>query len=131
MSAEKDSFGRRLKWLRSKRGLSQEVVAKELNISRARYSHYENDHVEPDMDLISKLATFFKVSSDYLLGLSSQSKLIDYSKNEEPSADEAEFEAWLNDPRVSKFYKEFNESPEERREALMAVWEILKKQGKY
>lgn len=79
MSNDISSFGKKLKVLRNKRGLSQEAVAKEIDISRASYSHYENDHVQPDMTLISKLATFFKVSSDYLLGLSNDPKLINYN----------------------------------------------------
>lgn len=79
MTNEFSSFGKKLKALRNKRGLSQEAVAKEIDISRASYSHYENDHVQPDMNLISKLAIFFKVSSDYLLGLSEDPKLINYN----------------------------------------------------
>lgn len=63
-----DIFGKRLKLLRNKTGKSQEDVAKDLNISRARYSHYENNHVEPSIDLIRMLARYYKVDTDYLLG---------------------------------------------------------------
>lgn len=61
-------FGKRLKECRKNKGGSQGDVADAIGISRARYSHYENNHVEPDLDLIRKLADHFNVSSDYLLG---------------------------------------------------------------
>ncbi|BCJ86507.1 helix-turn-helix domain-containing protein [Effusibacillus dendaii] len=59
-------LGKRLKELRGKR--TQEEVARIFGISRARYSHYENDRVQPDNDLLRKMADFFGVSVDYLLG---------------------------------------------------------------
>lgn len=63
-------FGRRLKQLRDKNGVSQEIVAKEIGISRARYSHYENNYVEPDIGLIIRIADYFGVDLDFLLGRS-------------------------------------------------------------
>lgn len=63
-------LGKRLKYLRNRLGKSQEDVASAIGISRARYSHYENDHVEPDVDLIRRLANFYNVTTDYLLGSS-------------------------------------------------------------
>lgn len=61
-------FGKRLKELRSATGKNQEDIANTVGISRARYSHYENNHVEPDIDLIRKIADVFNVTTDYLLG---------------------------------------------------------------
>lgn len=59
-------IGNNLKKLRGKR--TQEKVANKLGISRARYSHYENNHVQPDNDLLIRIAEFYEVSTDYLLG---------------------------------------------------------------
>lgn len=59
-------LGERLKVLRGKR--TQQEIADKLSISRARYSHYENDHVQPDNDLLQKMATLYNCSVDYLLG---------------------------------------------------------------
>ena len=61
-------FGKRLKLLRNKIGKNQEEIANAIGVSRARYSHYENNHVEPDIDLIRKLADYHNVDTDYLLG---------------------------------------------------------------
>jgi transcriptional regulator with XRE-family HTH domain len=59
-------LGRRLKELRGKR--TQQEIADGLKISRARYSHYENDHVQPDNDLLQKMADLYKTTVDDLLG---------------------------------------------------------------
>nr|WP_164671143.1 helix-turn-helix transcriptional regulator [Virgibacillus doumboii] len=61
-------FGKRVKYLRNKRGISQERVADAIGISRARYAHYENNRVEPDLDLIRKIADYYDVTTDYLMG---------------------------------------------------------------
>lgn len=68
MSNKDTVLGDRLKDLRRKKGINQEHVAIDLGISRARYSHYENNHVEPDAEMLRKLATYYNVTIDYLLG---------------------------------------------------------------
>lgn len=60
------TLGERLKLLRGKR--TQEEVSKLIGLSRARYSHYENNRVEPDTEILKRLADFYNVSIDYLLG---------------------------------------------------------------
>lgn len=62
----KSILGGRLKSLRGKR--TQEEVSKALGLSRARYSHYENNRVEPDTEILNKIADFYNVTTDYLLG---------------------------------------------------------------
>jgi transcriptional regulator with XRE-family HTH domain len=72
-------IGKRLKSLRGKR--TQQEIADQLSVSRASYSHYENGHVEPDNDLLIKMADLFKVTTDYLLGKEQKDpaeKLIEY-----------------------------------------------------
>ncbi|WP_221567144.1 helix-turn-helix domain-containing protein [Alkalihalobacillus sp. TS-13] len=59
-------MGSRLKKLRGKK--TQEEIAVKLGISRARYSHYENNRVEPDSELLGRIADIFGVTTDYLLG---------------------------------------------------------------
>lgn len=59
-------LGERLVKLRGKR--TQKYVAEKLGISRARYSHYENNYVQPDNVLLQKISDFYNVSIDYLLG---------------------------------------------------------------
>ena len=53
---------------RKKKGVSQSEVAKFLNISQSNYSKYERGEIEPDLSTLIKLADYFDVSIDYLLG---------------------------------------------------------------
>jgi transcriptional regulator with XRE-family HTH domain len=52
-------------------------LANKLGISRASLSHYETSRREPDYDTINKIASFFKVSVDYLLGRSDHPDVLD------------------------------------------------------
>ena len=56
-----------LRVLRTERNLTQEEVAKKLNIKRQSYSAYERGINTPDIETIKMLATIFDVSIDYLL----------------------------------------------------------------
>ncbi len=57
-----------LKNLRKEFGISQKEIAEQLNISQQTYSDYENDKTEPTMELLIKLAEFFKITVDELIG---------------------------------------------------------------
>lgn len=58
----------RLKILREEKGLYQIDVAKELNITSQAYGLYESEKRDMGINTILKLADFFNVSTDYLLG---------------------------------------------------------------
>ncbi|WP_438447715.1 helix-turn-helix domain-containing protein [Gorillibacterium sp. sgz5001074] len=60
--------GDKIAALREKRGLTQEDLASKIGISRASLSHYEKSRRDPDYTILTKLADYFKVSIDYLLG---------------------------------------------------------------
>lgn len=62
-------FSERLKELRLESGLTQNEIAKSLNISKSCYAGYEQGYREPDFKTLIKICKFFNVSSDYLLGL--------------------------------------------------------------
>ena len=61
-------FSRSLSLLRQERGLSQRQVAKELGISQALLSHYENGIREPGLKFVTRACDYYGVSADYLLG---------------------------------------------------------------
>lgn len=62
-------FAERLKQLRKeKKGLTQEMVAKQIGIAKTTYSAYEQSKRQPDYDTLNRLAKYFNVSVDYLLG---------------------------------------------------------------
>jgi len=58
----------RIKELREERKLSQEQLGKELGFKYNTISNWERGTREPDIQTIKKLAGFFNVSTDYLLG---------------------------------------------------------------
>lgn len=60
----------RIRILREERGISQQRLAAELNVTQAMISKYELDISEPDINTIRCIAKFFGVSSDYLLEMS-------------------------------------------------------------
>ena len=62
-------IGKRLKELRTTEGLTQQELAKILNVSSMSISFYENEQRKPDRDFIISVSKYFGVSTDYLLGL--------------------------------------------------------------
>lgn len=63
-----NGYGKRIAELRKKRGLNQVLLSGMLGISRASLSHYETNRREPDFELLTKIADFFHVSLDFLMG---------------------------------------------------------------
>ena len=61
-------FSDRLKELRKDRRLTQKQLASKLFIDDTSISKYENDKAMPENELLQKIADFFEVSVDYLLG---------------------------------------------------------------
>lgn len=60
----------RIRELRKEKGLKQIEVAKFLNMSPTGYNKYEISPSEPGIETIVKLAKFYNVSIDYLVGVS-------------------------------------------------------------
>lgn len=61
-------YGNRIAELRKKMDMTQEELADRLGITRASLSHYETNRREPDYDTLQRIADFFHVSLDYLMG---------------------------------------------------------------
>ncbi|MDB4867925.1 MAG: family transcriptional regulator [Cohnella sp.] len=62
------SMGERLRELRLLRNISQEEVARHIGITRSAYSHYEINNRQPVYETLIKLAAYFDVSLDYIIG---------------------------------------------------------------
>ncbi len=70
------SLGEKIYELRTKKGLSQEDMAYELNVSRQAVSKWETDQSLPDLDKIKALASYFNVTIDDLVnGRESEEKV--------------------------------------------------------
>lgn len=66
----KKGFGRIITMLRKEKGISQCQAAKDLGVSQALMSHYENGIRECSLEFVVKIADYYSVSCDYLLGRS-------------------------------------------------------------
>ena len=62
-------LGEKIKGLRLGYGLNQVCLAKELGVSKQCVSNWENDNIQPSIDMLVRLAKFFNVSTDFLLDL--------------------------------------------------------------
>ena len=65
------ALSKRLVALRKARGLSQAQVAKAAHVAPRAYQNYEYDEAEPRLSTLIRLADFYQVSLDELVGHSS------------------------------------------------------------
>lgn len=63
-----ESFKDRLKFLRAKNKISQGTLAEYLGVNRSTVASYEIGNSEPSFEILKKIATYFSISIDYLLG---------------------------------------------------------------
>ncbi len=59
----------KIRELRSSYNMSQVELSKALGVSKQCVSNWENDNIQPSIEMLVKLANFFHVKTDYLLGL--------------------------------------------------------------
>lgn len=71
-----NTLGDRIRELRIELDLEQKELAKILNVHKGTISNWENNKRNPDNEMISKIADYFKVSVDYLLGRTDEKCLI-------------------------------------------------------
>ena len=63
-----ENLGKRLKELRDEQGLTQEEVANAIGVEAGAYSNYERETRTPDVQKLTALADFYRVTIDYLCG---------------------------------------------------------------
>lgn len=68
------TIGERIAQLRKSRSMSQFQLAKTLNIATSTLGMYETNKRKPNTEMLEKLADFFGVSIDYLLGRETSDK---------------------------------------------------------
>ena len=62
-------LGTRIKELRKEFGLSQVELAAQMEVTKQTISNWENENIQPSIDMLVGLANVFNVTTDYLLGL--------------------------------------------------------------
>ena len=123
-SGETMNIGEKIISLREKRGWTQKELANRVNINISVMNRIEsNDRPLKDSELLT-FANIFEVSADYLLGRT------DTPAHTPQEKDEAEFQAFVNDPELGVWYKELPKSDEEELRKLRMIWEMIKNEKK-
>ena len=68
-------LGKNIKSLRTALGWSQVDLARKLNITKQTVSNWENDNIQPSIEMLVRLSKIFGVTTDYLLGLETDARL--------------------------------------------------------
>lgn len=63
------NMGKRIKALRIEKHITQTEMAQRIGVSKAMISSYELEQRSPSYEVLIKIATFFNVTTDYLLGV--------------------------------------------------------------
>jgi transcriptional regulator with XRE-family HTH domain len=115
-------LGQKLVNLRTTRGLTQEQLSKMLKMSRSTYAQYEVDRRIPDAETIKVLATFFNVTTDYLLDHKADTAL---NPNESHGTAQISTEPYLTDllKKVPDLTDEEKESLEEHMQFALKIIE--------
>ncbi|SNS56232.1 DNA-binding transcriptional regulator, XRE-family HTH domain [Anaerovirgula multivorans] len=79
-----NTIGKRIKYLREKKKLTQKQLADATGVQRGNLSHYEKDKIKPSSDAIISLSQFFNVSCDWFLIGKTEKKGRKGKSDEEP-----------------------------------------------
>ena len=58
---------RKLKQLRQEYGISQQRLADAIGVSQPSINKYENHNIEPDIEILKRIADYFDTSIDFLV----------------------------------------------------------------
>lgn len=65
----KKTLNENIKYLRQQSGMNQVEFAKKMSVTKQCVSNWENDNVLPSIEMLVRIAKYFNVSTDYLLGI--------------------------------------------------------------
>ena len=68
-------LGQRIGELRTACGWSQVELAKKLRVAKQTVSNWENENIQPSIEMLVRLSNIFGVTTDYLLGLEKNATL--------------------------------------------------------
>lgn len=89
-------LGEKIRNLRISKGLTQERLGELLNLAESTISLYESNRRSPDYETLNKIADFFGVSTDYLLGRTDE-RLPAYLLKEQFAENKVNHDPFLDD----------------------------------
>ena len=69
-----------LKLLRQEKGVSQQRLAEAIGVSQPSINKYENHSIEPELEILKRMADYFDTSVDYLIGHTNIRRRIEYTE---------------------------------------------------
>lgn len=109
-----DTLGQRLRWSREQKGENQIEAAEGTGISNEQLNRYEKDKRKPTPEVLATLATYYNVTSDFLLGLSN-----------DPEKNEKEFKV-VRAEKHAKIIQELEQLDEDDEEVMDLVMQTIK-----
>ncbi|MGD6931860.1 helix-turn-helix domain-containing protein [Bacillus thuringiensis] len=106
------TFGNIIRDLRKQKGITQEELAQSLQLSESTIGMYERNERQPDYNTLIRIADYFNVSTDFLLGRDS---------NVKEDRNNIELDQWLNDIKLA---------PSQKREELKRFWNFIMQEEK-
>ena len=103
-----------VKQLRESLGLKQRELADEVYVSPSAISQYENGRTQPSRETLERMAAFFGVTTDYLLGCSPIADLEEKLRS-----------IYHENVSVATLLQKCDDIPEDKREALLVVVNAL------
>ncbi|MGQ7776802.1 helix-turn-helix domain-containing protein [Bacillus sp. WC2507] len=106
------TFGNIIRDLRKQKGITQKELAQSLQLSESTIGMYERNERQPDYNTLIRIADYFKVSTDFLLGRAFDA---------EGKRNDSELDQWLNDIKFA---------PYQKREELKRFWNFIMQEEK-
>lgn len=69
-----------LKSLRQEYGISQQRLADAIGVSQPSINKYENHNIEPEIEILKRMADYFNTSIDYIVGYTNVRRKIEYTE---------------------------------------------------
>ncbi len=106
------TFGNIIRGLRKQKGITQKELAQSLQLSESTIGMYERNERQPDYNTLIRIADYFNVSTDFLLGR-------DFNIKEHEN--NIELDQWLKDIKFA---------PSQKREELKRFWKFIMQEEK-
>ena len=118
-------IGTKIKQLRLRRGLTQEMLGNALNVSTQAVSKWENGLTMPDIQLLPDLAVLFGVSIDALFSLSDESRMVRI----ENMLEDVRFLSTQEFDTTEQFLKTKLQSPDTKARATLLLAQLYAKRS--
>lgn len=79
-----------LKVLRREYGISQQKLAEAIGVSQPSINKYENHNIEPEIEVLKRMAEYFNTSIDYIVGYTDIRRKIEHTQAFQLNCSEAQ-----------------------------------------